>query len=319
MPIPGDTSVPVAGPVAIVGAGEIGSGWAALFCAHGAAVRIVDQAPDTLARVDRALTTARALGIGLSEPGSLTLAESPAAAVRDATWVQESLPERLELKREVYRALESAISSACVVASSSSTFTAAALSDGLLFEDRFVIAHPLHPVYAVPAVELCAGAHTTADTMLRAVTTLRALGRDPVVLRGDLPGLASNRLTAALLREAFDLVLRGSIDPADLDRLVSRGIALGWVAAGPLRTEAIAAGAGGFPTFIEHLAPPLEDVWRSLAGWSALSPEDRERLIERVGSMMSTRLEPGIHDAHETVEGSWADRLLKIARFAATS
>lgn len=316
MPTPGDSAVTGPGPIAVVGAGEIGSGWAALFCAYGASVRVADPAPEARARVDHALTVARALGIGVSEPGSLTVGEDAVAAAEGAVWVQESLPERLDLKRELYRALAPAVGADCVVASSASTFTASALAEGLPFADRLVIAHPLHPVYAVPAVELCGGERTSGDTMLRAASVLRALGRDPIVLRAELPGLASNRLTAALLREAMDLVLRGAIDAKELDRLVARGLALGWAAAGPLRTEAIGAGPGGFAAFLDHLGDPLEELWRSLAGWDSLSPAERERLIASVPAT-APRAPTGMGDAHEPVEGSWADRLLRIARAAA--
>jgi 3-hydroxyacyl-CoA dehydrogenase len=142
--------------------------------------------------------------------------------VRGAEWVQESLPEILSVKRTVLESLDGALGAEAIVASSTSTLTASSLSEGRPYADRMLVAHPLHPVYVVPVVELSAGEQTAASTLDRAVATLRAVGREPVVLRGDVPGLVSNRLTAALLREALDLISRGVIDAADLDRLVAR-------------------------------------------------------------------------------------------------
>ncbi|MEP7066482.1 MAG: 3-hydroxyacyl-CoA dehydrogenase NAD-binding domain-containing protein [Gemmatimonadota bacterium] len=266
-----------AAPVAILGAGEIGSGWAALFASYGAEVRIVDPDPRALQRAHAALACARALRGG-AESGHIRRAINVTDAVRGAIWVQESVPEGLVLKRTVLAQLEGVLAPGAIVASSTSTLGATVLGEGLTFASRLVIAHPLYPVYAVPVVELCGGRETLPATIIRAAETLRLAGREPIVVQRELPGLVANRLTAALLREALDLVAQGAISVRDLDHLVSRGIATGWATRGPLHTELAGSGATTLDEFVRRAEGALAALLASLADWRAMSPAGREAL-----------------------------------------
>lgn len=296
--------------VAIVGVGEIGSGWAALFAAHGVDVRLFDPDPNAEWRMRAQLTCATTVLRLDRQPGEITLHARLAEALDGVEWIQESLPEQIALKRTVYTIIDSRAPKQALIASSTSTFTIPDLISGLWCGDRTLIAHPLHPVYAVPVVELLGGAQTTPEILRRAEEVLRALGREPITLRAPVRGLVSNRLTAALLREAFDLVARGVIDARDLDRLVSRGIALGWVTAGPLRTEAIGGGSRGFAGFLDRLAEPLSQLWRSLASWNSLESKQRYAL-ERA---MAVRGVDRAKMAHAPEGCAWAEWLIRAAR-----
>lgn len=292
----------IPGRVAIVGAGEIGSGWAALFAVHGAEVRIFDIDASAEHRARAAFADAQRICVGAAPPGSIVQSSDLAHAVRDAAWVQESIPERLDLKRAVLGAIGQALGPDAIVASSTSTFTASELAGGAPWRERFLIAHPLHPVYAVPVVELCAGAATTPATLARAERLMRATGREPVVLRAEIPGLVSCRLTAAILREALDLIGRGVVSAAELERVVSRGIALGWVAAGVLGAEAIGAG-GDFTAFVRRSAEPLACLWSSLAGSTDLDDTRRAALLAAADELAIEK-------------SAWAETLARIARGA---
>jgi carnitine 3-dehydrogenase len=295
--------------VAVVGAGEIGSGWAALFAAHGAEVRIFDRDHEAATRARAALTVAVRCGVGSPHLGAIDQFVDLDEAVRGAGWVQESLPERLDLKRAMLGAVARTLAPDAILASSTSTFTVAQLAAGHPAASRLLVVHPLHPVYAVPLVEIGAGPESSASAVERADGVMRALGRSPVVVRGDLPGLVANRLTAALLREAFDLVARGAIGARELDVIVRDGIALGWTAAGAFGTEAVGAG-GSFARFVEHFAPALERLWDSLAEWRSLTPERRAALL-------TSARELGDHSsAHDGGEAGWAETLARIARAA---
>jgi 3-hydroxyacyl-CoA dehydrogenase len=230
--------------VAVLGAGEIGSGWAALFAAFGAEVALVDPAARSVERAHRSLAIARELGIGTGDAGRI-VAAGAAAAVRDAEWVQESLPEDLDVKRAALAELADDLPPRAIVASSTSTLTAGDIAHGLPFADRVLVAHPLHPVYAVPVVELSASRHTAPDVVPRAGAVMRALDREPIVVHGEPPGLVANRLCAAMLREAEALVARGAVSQVEVDRIVAHGTGTGWLIAGPFRTEAMGRGAGG--------------------------------------------------------------------------
>jgi carnitine 3-dehydrogenase len=290
--------------VAIVGAGEIGSGWAALFASYGAEVRIVDPDPRAVERSHDALACARTLRTG-AKSGRIVRAANVAAALRGVLWVQESVPEGLVLKRSVLAQLEGALPPDAIVASSTSTLGATVLGDGRSFASRLVVAHPLFPVYAVPVVELCGGRETSAATMTRAAEMLRFAGREPIIVQRELPGLVANRLTAALLREALDLVAQGAITVRDLDLLVSRGIATGWATRGPLSTELAGSGASTLDEFLKGAEGPLAALLASLADWRSMPPWGREAL--RRATQGATAM-PG--------ECEWAAAIARVMRAA---
>jgi carnitine 3-dehydrogenase len=291
-------------PVAIIGAGEIGSGWAALFASYGAEVRIVDPDPRALDRSRDALACARTLRTG-AENGRILRAANVADAVRGVVWVQESVPEGLALKRSVLVSLEGVLPPKAIVASSTSTLGASVLGEGHSFASRFVLAHPLYPVYAVPVVELCGGRSTSQATMTRAAETLRLAGREPIVVHREVPGLVANRLTAALLREALDLVAQGAIGVRDLDHLVSRGIATGWATRGPLSTELAGSGASTLDEFLKDAEGPMAALLASLADWRTMPPWGREAL--RRATQGATPM-PG--------ECEWAAALARVVKAA---
>jgi ketoreductase RED1 len=295
----------------VIGAGEIGAGWAALFAAHGNDVTVVDPDADALARAQAALRDARALGVGGANQGELTAVHDIESAIADADWVQEATPEALELKQSLFARVESVALSHAILASSTSSLTRAAMSEGMRDPARLLIVHPLHPVYAVPIVEVSAHERAPRETVERALATLRALGREPVLIAGDRPGLVANRLTAALLREALDLIAQGAIRSADLDRLVARGIALGWSVHGPLTTEVIGAGLDAPGRLPDALDETLAPLWRTLASWPSLDATARTIVERDLQSSLG-----GIQKAHAAGESTWAETLSRVARAA---
>jgi 3-hydroxyacyl-CoA dehydrogenase len=297
--------------VVVIGAGQIGAGWAALFAAHGTDVALVDPDTQALPRAYAALRDAQALGVGHGQPGTLTALRDLEPAIPDADWIQEATPETLELKQSLFARVESLATSGAIIASSTSSLTRAQLAKGMRDPARLLIVHPLQPVYAVPAVEVNADSSLGHATIDRVLDTLRALGREPVLVAGDFPGLVANRLTAALLREALDLIAHGAINAADLDRLVARGIAMGWAVRGPLATEIVGARLETPERLLGALDATLTPLWRSLASWDALDANARaavERdLRDSLGEMQK---------AHAAGESTWAKTLSRVARAA---
>jgi 3-hydroxyacyl-CoA dehydrogenase len=295
----------------VIGAGEIGAGWAALFAAHGTDVALVDPDTAALPRAHAALRDARALGVGHGRPGTLTTMRDLEPAIPKVDWIQEATPETLELKQSLFARVESVASSDAIIASSTSSLTRAQLSQGMRDPARLVIVHPLQPVYAVPLVEVNVDAALARVTMDRVLDTLRALGREPVLVAGDLPGLVANRLTAALLREALDLIARGAINAADLDRVVARGVALGWAARGPLATEIVGAHLDTPERLPGALDTTLAPLWKSLASWDALDADARAALGRNLRDSLG-----GMQKAHAAGESTWAETLSRVARAA---
>ena len=295
----------------VIGGGEIGSGWAALFAANGIDVTIVDPDAHTVARAEAALQEARALGVGSGARGAVFAMRELEPALADADWIQEAAPEALELKRSLFTRAERAAESDAIIASSTSSLTRAEMSEGMRDPSRLVIVHPLQPVYAVPIVEVNVDRNLPRVLVERVVAELRSLGREPVLVQGDAPGLVANRLTAAVLREALDLIARGTIGAADLDRLVARGVALGWAVRGPLATEVIGAGLDRADELPDALESTLAPLWRSLASWGALDAETRAAVQRDLRTSLG-----GMQKAHAAGESTWAKTLSRVARAA---
>jgi 3-hydroxyacyl-CoA dehydrogenase len=295
----------------VIGGGEIGAGWAALFAAHSCHVTLVDPDVEALSRARAALRDAQALGVGRGQPGTLTAMRDFEPAILEADWIQEATPETLELKQSLFARVESLASPDAIIASSTSSLTRAQLSQGMRDPARLLIVHPLQPVYAVPLVEVNVDPSLPDETVERVLDTLRALGREPVLVGGDLPGLVANRLTAALLREALDLIARGAINAADLDRVVARGIGMGWVVSGPLATEIVGARLDTPERLTRALDATLAPLWQSLASWGALAPDARAAVERDLRDSLGT-----IQKAHAAGESTWAKTLSRVARAA---
>ncbi len=277
--------------VTVVGAGDIGRGWAALCAAHGWPVRLFDNESRALTEAiqeasERAhgllvLSQAKAeeveRGIQQLSPGRSLL-----HACEGADWIIECIREDLIAKQKLFEALESAAPKARAVTSSSSTLVPADISARCRRPDRCFVAHPLNPPELIPLVEILAGRETDGALLELAKGWLRALGRIPVTLKKPVRGNIANRIAAAVWREAIQLVLDGAIDVDDLDRAVSLGPGLGWAAAGPHLTYHLAAGNRGVSGFLQHLLAGFEDLWKDLASWDKLDSEQQHRLIVSV-------------------------------------
>jgi carnitine 3-dehydrogenase len=282
-------------PVAVLGAGEVGAGWAALVAAHGRAVTLHDPDGTALAAGVASVheRVARLLDAGLAQPGSaerglaaMRSAPAVAEAVAGAAMIIEAAPESLDTKRAVLAAAESASASLTtgpILVSSSSGLHASAMATALRHPERLLVAHPLVPVELIPVVELIPGPATDASTVRAAREELIALGRSPIVLRREVAGNAVGRIAAAVWRECIDLVLDGTLDARDMDRLVAGGPCLGWAAGGPHLTYELAAD-GGLRAFLEHLTPTFEAWWKSLSARRSLDPTERARLAALVSA-----------------------------------
>ncbi len=228
---------PLPRKVAVIGAGDIGCGWAALCAAAGwpvmifdASARGLERAATDVPRRARALVALGRATQGIVERGLLELQQGRSLlhAVQDADWVMEAINEDLVAKQRLFHAIEDVAGPEALVTSSSSGIPPTELFARCRRQDRCLVAHPLNPPELIPLVELVPGAQTTAAMVARAHDYLRALGRMPIVLKKPVPGYVVGRIAAAVWRECIDLVLTGVIAVDDLDRAVSLGPALGW-------------------------------------------------------------------------------------------
>ena len=286
--------------VAVIGAGDIGVGWAALCASAGWPVAIFDAnaqkmagAVDEVARRTRALVALERAPAGVVERGlhDLQQAASLADAVKDADWVIEAIHEDVQAKQKLLQAIEQAASGEALISSSSSGLPPTEIFGRCRRLDRCLVTHPLNPPELIPLVEVVPEGRTSAASMTRAVEYLRALGRFPIVLKKAAPGYVVGRVSAAVWRECIDLVLQGVISVDDLDRAVSLGPAIGWAAAGPHLTYHLAAGEGGIRIFTQHLLASFESWWQQLAHWAQLDPEQQRALIGSIEKAYKGKVE----------------------------
>ena len=286
------------GPVAVIGAGLTGASWAGLFAAAGLTVRIHDVDEARLAgAAGRAAEAARFLaGHGLAEPeavelglAQLTATTDLAEAVDDVTHVQECVREELALKREVFAAISAAAPADALICSSSSGLSIGDIQTAAAHPERCLAAHPYNPPHLVPLVELARGALTSPEAMRRASAFYSSVGKEPVMLTRDLPGYIANRLSAALWREAVDLVLRGVATVEDVDRAVSNGPGLRWAAMGPHLLYDLGGGEEGIRGHIEHLAGVKQGMLRDLATWTTFPPETAAALASGLAAEKGSR------------------------------
>lgn len=279
------TDVASFGPIAVLGAGTIGAAWAAFFALAGIEVRVADPDPDAQARLDQMLERARpvmrALGTLTVAPTRPRLCTDVAAAVADVQAVQEALPEQLQLKRALYRAVEAVAPPQALLMSSSSGLLPSALQQGLAHPERLLVAHPCNPAYLMPLVELVGGAQTAPAALDRAEALYRALGKQTVRLRREATGHLVNRLQAALWREAVHLVAEGHASLADVDRAVTAGLGARWTVCGPHMIFHLSGGAQGMAGFLDRLGPAMESWWDDL-GAPRLDARTRATLIAQM-------------------------------------
>ncbi|WP_037647015.1 3-hydroxyacyl-CoA dehydrogenase NAD-binding domain-containing protein [Streptomyces hygroscopicus] len=255
--------------VACVGAGVIGGGWVAHFLARGYDVTAWDPAPDAEEKLRRLVAAAwPALEqIGLADgasPDRLTVAATVAEAVADAQFVQESAPEKLELKRSLLAQLDAAAPPGVVIASSTSGYPMTDMQTEAADPGRLVVGHPFNPPYLIPLVEVVGGKQTDAAAVEWASRFYEAAGKSVITMERELPGFIANRLQEALWREALHMVANGEATVKEIDDSITEGPGLRWAFMGPCLTFALAGGEGGMAHMLDHFGPSLKSPWTRL-------------------------------------------------------
>jgi carnitine 3-dehydrogenase len=273
------------GAVALLGGGVIGAGWAARFVLNGYDVHLYDPAPGARDRAAEVVADARAAYEHLTlaplpREGELRIVESVEEAVAGAELVQESAPERVELKRELLAAADRAAPVEALVCSSTSGLRPTELQAEMTRPERFCVAHPFNPVYLLPLVELCAGERTAPETVERAEATFRSVGMHPLVVRSEVDGFVADRLLEALWREALWLVNDGVATVDEIDDAIRYGAGLRWAFMGTFLTYRIAGGAEGMRHFLRQFGPALEWPWTHLTE----VPELTDELVETIAA-----------------------------------
>ncbi len=286
--------------VGLLGGGVIGGGWAARFLLQGFDVRLYDPDPEAerkmgemLANARRALTSLSA--VPLPPEGTVTMVATPAEAARGVELVQESAPERVELKQALLAEVCAAAAPEVLIASSTSGLRPTLLAEGMANPGRFLVAHPFNPVYLLPLVELCAGERTAPAAMERARALYGSLGMAPLVVRKEIDGFVADRMLEALWREALWLVNDGIASVEEVDDAIRLGAGLRWASMGTFLTYRIAGGEAGMRHFMAQFGPALQWPWTRLTDVPELTDELLDTIVaqsdEQAGGRSARELE----------------------------
>lgn len=271
--------------IAIVGTGVIGASWAAFYLAQGFDVVAYDPAEGAEQRLRDWVAqfwgdlTQLGLQAGASQE-RLRFESELAQAVKNADFIQENGPERLDIKQELYRIMDAAAPEHAVIASSSSGLKVTDIQASCKHPERVVLGHPFNPPHLLPLVEVIGGKQTSEDTILAAMAFYRSLGKQAIRINKEVPGHVANRLQAALWREAFYLVEQGVCSAEDVDTAITAGPGLRWALLGPYLNMQLANG-DGFRHAMEHLGPPMMSWWDDLGAVSVNEP-----LIDQLGQQV---------------------------------
>jgi L-gulonate 3-dehydrogenase len=256
--------------VTVLGAGLVGGSWAVVFARAGCAVVVHDQDPK---QIRAAATWIRQTLLSLESAGALhdtaaatldrlSYASERSRAVANADYVQESIVESLEPKRTLFQLLDQETPAAAVLASSTSSFPISAIAAHLPGRSRCIVAHPANPPHLISLTEVCGAPFTGADTIKRTLGLLETVGQVPVLLRQEIDGFVLNRLQWSLLAEALRLVDEGVMAPADIDRVVSLGLARRWALMGPLHVGDLNA-PDGLSDYLVRFGPTINRIAES--------------------------------------------------------
>lgn len=268
---------------AVVGAGTVGLGWAALFAAHGLQVRVTDPREDLNRTVRESLPMlAESLGLPTEDLLNRITVTDLENAVEGVDIVQENGPEKLAVKQDLVAQIAKLAPEHAVLASSSSGIIASDIAEQLPEDvaERLLIAHPFNPPQVVPLVEVVPGERTGEQTVQDALAFYRRLGKTAVRLHKEVSGFVANRLQSSVMREAFSLVLDGVVDVDELDTVMKASLGGRWATVGPFESFHLGGGPGGIRHMLEHLGPGMENRWDDL-GRPHLTPDNVASLAER--------------------------------------
>ena len=273
--------------IGLLGTGVIGAGWAARALHTGINVVASDIDPkmeDWINEaVENALPSLQSLteGITLPPKGKLTFTTDPISMSQQVDFIQENIPEVLDIKRKSLKSIAEVTNKEIIISSSTSGFMPTELQQGMTFPERFIVGHPFNPVYLCPLVEIVGGKETSDKVKNIAKIFYESMGMHTLMLRKEVPGHISDRLQEAMWREILHALNDDIATTGELDDSIVYGPGLRWSIMGMNQIYMIAGGKGGARHFIEQFGPALKWPWSHLKA-PELSNEIIDRFVEGV-------------------------------------
>jgi len=269
---------------AAIGGGVIGAGWVARLLLNGIDVSIYDPDPETSRKIGEVMKGARRayrkmLPEGLPKEGKLSFAKSIAEAVKDADFIQESVPERLDLKHKVLAEIDLHAPANAIVGSSTSGILPSDMQVAMKkHPERLVVGHPFNPVYLLPLVEIVGGQQTFPEAIEVAKEIYASIGMKPVVIRKEIEAFVGDRILEAAWREALWLIKDGICTVEELDDIMRYSFGIRWAQMGMFQVYRVAGGEAGMRHFMAQFGPCLKWPWTKLMD----VPEFNDELVDLI-------------------------------------
>ncbi len=275
--------------VGLVGVGLIGRAWANVFSRAGWDVKAWDANPQATADAPRLVADS------LRDLARHGLVKDPAGAAKRVTsaatldevvagvdFVQESGPETIDAKLEIWKKLDAAAPPEAILVSSSSAIVASRFTEHLKGRHRCLIAHPVNPPHVVPIVELCPAPWTSPEVVKKARAIYEGVGQVPMEMKKEIDGFILNRMQAVLLSEAFRLVSEGYCSAEDLDKTIAHGLGLRWSFMGPFETIEMNA-PGGIPDYCARFSKTMAGLASRPYSGDQFEPENVAKIMASWG------------------------------------
>lgn len=269
--------------VAVVGAGVIGLSWAALFAAKGHEVNVYDVRPDLEEQLQRQLPVFIDQVPGMTGNAQrvmdrVTIKTDLAQAVKTAQVIQESGPEQLTFKQDIWAQIEAAAPGDALLLSSSSGIVASLQAKKMTAPTRVIIGHPFNPPHILPLVEISADTATPQALINRVIDFYKMLDKTPIQIHKEVAGFVANRLQISLLLEAIRLVNDGVVSMKEMDDIVTASLGIRWASIGPLKAFHLGGGQGGLRNILTHIGVGLA---RAVGQPDALTEQDIGKIADQ--------------------------------------
>jgi|TARA_B110000438_G_scaffold121779_1_gene118896 3-hydroxyacyl-CoA dehydrogenase len=270
--------------VGIIGGGLIGASWAAIFSKSDFNVFVYDSFPVVFEtfneRVKLFLEELKSIEPEINVEESLSRISvnvSIEDLCKSVDYIQESAPEILSVKQELFAKLDMLAPDHVVIGSSSSAMPISTITQNLKGQHRCLIAHPANPPHLIPCVEICPGPNTSSLTIEKAKDVFDKSGASSVNVKKEIDGFILNRLQGALLNEALRLYSEGYANSDEIDATIRDGLGLRWAFMGPFETIDLNA-PGGIRDYMARYGPMYTEMAKTQTSFPDWSDQVGEKL-----------------------------------------
>ena len=284
--------------IGVIGGGLIGASWAAIFSKSGFNVFVYDPYPDVFdtykPRVTSFLEELKTIDETINVEESLNRINANVTIedlCSNVEYIQESAPEILSVKQELFAKLDNLAPEEVVIGSSSSAMPISSITQNLKGQHRCIITHPANPPHLIPCVEICPGENTSNRTIEKTKEIFTASGASIVNVKKEIDGFILNRLQGALLNEAMRLYSDGYASSDEIDATIRDGLGLRWAFMGPFETIDLNA-PGGIKDYISRYGPIFVEMAKNQTKIPDWSEEAGKKLeLERRKILSHDKLE----------------------------